>query len=69
MAMEAEGRTARVESYNIVNSRRREEDGGLMLHFDVPSAVKEARVLEARNGRLFGRFGVRMTPERLTRFC
>ncbi len=54
-----------IESNNIVKSRRR-ENRGLKLHFVVPSAVKKRRVQVARNGPLFGRFGVRMTLEPFT---
>ncbi len=38
------------------------------LHFDVPSADKEVRVLEARSGRVFGRFEIQMIRERLSRY-
>ncbi len=34
----------------------------------MPSAVKEARVLEARSGLVLGRFGARITQEHLARF-
>ncbi len=39
-----------VESNYVMNSWRIEEDACLILHFDVPSAVKKIRVLEARSG-------------------
>ncbi len=39
-----------------------------MLHFDVPSSIKEARMLEARSGLVFARFGVRINRERLALF-
>ncbi len=48
-----------------MNSRRREEDKGLELHFHVSSVVEEARVLEARSGLVFGHFGVRLPRDRL----
>ncbi len=65
---EAEGRRACVKSNTIVSSWQREEDGGLLLRFDVPSAVKEARVLEAHCGLGFARFGVLVTRKRLSQF-
>ncbi len=35
--VEVEGRAACIKSNTIVNSRRREEDRCLLLHFDVPT--------------------------------
>ncbi len=55
---EAEGRPGCVESSNIVNNRRREEDRCLLLHYDVSSAIKEVRVLKARSGLIFRRLRV-----------
>ncbi len=53
---------------NIVNSRRRDEDGGLELQFVVPSAIKETPSPEVHSGVRFDRFGVGLTQEHLVRF-
>ncbi len=57
-----------VESNYVMNTQRRKEGRSLLLHFDVSSAIKEARVLEARSGRVFGRFEIQMIRERLSRY-
>lgn len=60
---EAEAWAVLADDKNNLNSWRREEDRGLLLHFLVPSTVKEAWVLIAHSSLVFGHFRPRMTRE------